>query len=575
MSNKLSRYEKLSFRRKELQKQGLAPEWMTTAGYQLLVNKSYLLPGEEPRDMYLRVANRAAKLTEKKPLSPKDYGYEHWDQAFFDILWKGWLSPSTPVLSNFGTNRGHPVSCSGSMIEDSIYSFYDTRKELAKLTQRGYGTSVCLDPIRPRGSAISTGAKASGIMPVARGIVQDMRDVAQGTRRGSCGIYLNVLHDDFDELADQIIADDDGWNIGWNIDQEFVDLFNKDPEEADRRWKRLLKVKRTKGKGYFEFLHKINKDLPQMYKDRGWKVSHSNLCNEIQLYDDKDHSFTCVLTSVNVAKYDEWKDTDLYDIAYIFLDAVIDDMLEKARKEPGFEKVIRFTENTRAVGLGVLGFATYLQEHNMAFGDLQSTTFNHLFFKNMRTNADRISKELAEKLGEPEYLKGYGERFSHKIAIPPTMSTSLIMGNISQGIEPIYADIYTLDSAGGTVYIINPSLIKLMKERGVYTKDVMKRINDNFGSVQNEDWLSDEEKLVFRTAFEINQDDVLRLASDRQKYIDQGQSLNLYLHAGYTEEEVSRLHVKALMDPYIKGLYYVRTLDEAINVEPVCLACEG
>jgi len=573
--SKLNEYERLSFRRKELQKQGLAPEWMTTAGYQMLVNKSYLLPGEDPIDMYKRVARRAADLTQNKGLNPEEYGYYTWFNAFFDVMWKGWLSPSTPVLSNLGTNRGHPISCSGSYVEDSIWGFYTTRRELAKLTQRGYGTSTCLDPIRPRGSKISTGATASGIMPVAAGIVQDMKDVSQGTRRGSCGIYLSVLHDDFDELVDQIIADDDGWNVGWNITQEFIDLFDKDPEEADRRWKKILKARMTKGKGYMLFLNKVNKDLPKMYKDRGWEVSHSNLCSEITLYDDKDHSFTCVLSSLNVAKYDEWKDTNLIEIAYIFLDAVIDDMLEKAKKEVGFENVVRFTENTRAVGLGVLGFATYLQKNMIPFGSFESINFNNLFFKEMREKADAISKKLANKIGEPEYLKGYGERFSHKISLPPTMSTSLIMGNLSQGIEPIYANVYSQDSAGGNVYMINPTLIPIMKERGVYNKETMSRIASNFGSVQNEDWLNDEEKLVFRTAFELNQEDILRMASHRQRFVDQSQSLNLYIHGGVDEEEISRLHVMAMMDPYIKSLYYVRTLDEAIDTEPVCLSCMG
>jgi ribonucleoside-diphosphate reductase alpha chain len=453
---------------------------------------------------------------------------------------------------------------------------------MAKLTQRGYGTSTCLDPIRPRGSAISKGGSANGIMQMANGVVKDMADVSQGSsRRGQCGIYLNPLHEDFNELADQLIADDQGWNVGWNITDEFETLFDRDPELADSIWKKMLRVKMTKGKGYFFFLDKVNRHAPQVYKDRGFKVRHSNLCSEISLMNDENHSFTCVLSSMNIAKYDEWKDTKAIQIAIVFLDAVVEDMLIKAKQEKGFERIIAFTEKSRALGLGVLGLSTYYQMNYWVYGDLQSIMFNQQFFKRFGEDTLEASRLLAEQLGEPEWMKGYGERASHLMALPPTKSTSIIQGGISEGIQPVFAQVYDQDTAGGTVYRINPVLLDIMKERGVYTEEVMKRISEDQGSVQAEDWLTDHEKAVFRTAFEINQESILLMASHRQKAMGsraQGQSVNLYITADETEEDISRLHNLAFKDEWLHGLYYVQSQNKATKIrvdKSVCDSCEG
>ena len=578
----MNKYEEYSFKRKQLQAEGKAPSWLTTAGYQLLIERNYLLPGETPIDMYNRIAHKADSLLNNEVKVPKNYNT--WFDAFFGVMWKGWLSPSTPVLSNMGTDRAHPVSCSGTLIPDSIKGFYEARLEIAQLTQRGYGTSAGLDAIRHRGSPISKGGTANGIMQPAEGIVEDMKQISQGSsRRGSCGIYLDIMHKDFDELADQILSDDQGWNVGWNLTNTFNELFEKDPEEADRRWTKMLKTKLVKGKGYLHFLDKVNAVRPKMYEDRNYYVKHSNLCCEISLFNDEEHSFTCVLSSINVAKYDEWKDTQLIYIATVFLDTVIDDMLEKAKNEKGFEKVVKFTENTRAIGLGVLGLSTYYQQNKWAYGSLDSIMFNQMLFSKIDKETLETSKILAKDRGCPEYMKPYGERFSHRIALPPTTSTAEILGGISQGIEPVYANIYEAQTAGGIVYRINPTLLTLMKERNVYNKKTMKRIAENQGSIFAEEWLSEEEKEVFRTAFELNQETILLMASHRQKAIDktrggQGQSLNLYFKANTPEEEISRLHSLAFDDPYIKSLYYIRTLNEdsKINVpEAICPACEG
>lgn len=574
MSNK---YEIFSRLRKQLQSDGLAPDWYSTASYQLLANKHYLDVGETPKDMYTRIAKRAAELT-SAPV-PIDLGYSTWFDAYFDTMWKGWLSPSTPVLTNMGNNRGHPIACSGTHVGDSIRSFYQALTELAQLTQRGYGTSVSLDSIRRRGAPISTGGEANGPWDFADDVVNVMKKVSQGSsRRGSAGQYINILNPDVDEFLDQLNADDDGWNIGWNITDDYEALFKRDPEEADRLWKRMLKTKMTKGKGYMLFLDKVNRNRPQMYVDKGFYVKQSNLCSEILLFNDEEHSFTCVLSSMNIAKYDEWKDTKAIFISTVFLDAVIEDMLIKARQEPGFERVIAFTEKSRAIGLGVLGLSSYYQQQSWVFGDFQSIQFNRSFFKMMSNETLKASKFLAAEVGEPEWMKGYGERFSHRIALPPTKSTSIIQGGISEGIMPVFANVFEQDTAGGTVYRINPVLLPIMKARGYYNNETMKRIAEAQGSVQGESWLSDHEKKVFKTAFEINQESILLMASHRQQVMGpgaQGQSVNLYFQAEEPEEEISRIHDIAFKDPWIFGLYYIHSLNEESTYKVDKSECEG
>lgn len=574
MSNK---YEIFSRLRKQLQSDGLAPDWYSTASYQLLANKHYLDVGETPKDMYTRIAKRAAELT-AAPV-PADLGYATWFDAYFDVMWRGWLSPSTPVLTNMGNGRGHPIACSGTHVGDSIRSFYQALMELAQLTQRGYGTSVSLDSIRRRGAPISTGGEANGPWDFADDVVNVMKKVSQGSsRRGSAGQYINILNPDVDEFLDQLNADDDGWNIGWNITDDYEALFERDPEEADRLWKRMLKTKMTKGKGYMLFLDKVNRNRPQMYVDKGFYVKQSNLCSEILLFNDEEHSFTCVLSSMNIAKYDEWKSTKAVFIATVFLDAVIEDMLIKARLEPGFERVIAFTEKSRAIGLGVLGLSSYYQQQSWVFGDFQSIQFNRSFFKMLSEETLRASKFLATEVGEPEWMKGYGERFSHRIALPPTKSTSIIQGGISEGIMPVFANVFEQDTAGGTVYRINPVLLPIMKERGQYNNETMKRIAEAQGSVQGESWLSDHEKKVFKTAFEINQESILLMASHRQQVMGpgaQGQSVNLYFQAEEPEEEISRIHDIAFKDPWIFSLYYIHSLNEESTYKVDKSECEG
>jgi ribonucleoside-diphosphate reductase alpha chain len=562
-------YEQLSEERKQLQAEKLVPEWYTTAGFQMFKDKyEYQTNGESVRGQFNRIAKTAAKHL---PLEWRTSGY-CW---FFSLLWNGWLSPSTPVLANTGTDRGMPVACSGGKIEDSIHGFYKHRLETAMLTKNGFGTSGYLGDIRPRGTPISVGGKASGVLPVFTGLIRDMREVAQGTaRRGAYAGYLPVMHGDFDEVCDFIYNNPDDANIGWVIDDAFTDLLDQGNADATRRFQKMLKLKMVHGKGYFFFVDKANRNRPEMYKAHGLTINNSNLCSEIMLFNDADHTFTCVLSSMNVAKYDEWKDTDAVYWATIFLDCIAEEFLERARATPGLEGAVRFTEKGRALGLGQCGFHTYLQKNMIAFEGFEAHMKNLEIAKHIDEESLRASKDLAVLLGEPEWCKGFGVRNTHRIAIAPTKSTANLMGGVSEGINPDPAFVYTASGAAGEMDRINPILLQLMKDRGVYTKAVVADLADKQGSVQHVEWLDEHEKAVFKTAFEINMDAVLRMAATRGKYVDQWQSVNLFFAADEDEEYIAEIHQKAFKDPSILALYYIYTQAGVQAAKGECEACQ-
>lgn len=569
MSMNINIYDKLSEERKELQAKGLVPEWYSTGGYQLFKEKyEYFTEGRSVRGQFERIAKTAARYL-------KGTKYENVaEQKFFDLFWKGWLSPSTPVLANMGTARGLPVSCSGSTIEDSIYGFYSNRLETAMLTKMGFGTSSYLGNIRPRGSKISVGGKASGVVPVFKGHVADMRDVAQGTaRRGAWAGYLEISHGDFDELADHILAEPDDANVGWIIPNSFIDALEKKEKESVRRFQKAMKLKMVTGKGYFCFIDKINAKRPEMYKRLGLFVKSSNLCDEITLFADEQHTFTCVLSSMNVAKYQEWKDTDAVFWATVFLDCVASELIERGSGIPGLEKAIRFTVKGRALGLGQCGFHTLLQDKMIPFESFEAHMLSQEIARHIWEESEKASRDMAVELGEPEWCVGTGLRNTHRIAIAPTKSTALLMGGISEGINPDPAMSFTQNTAGGEVDRLNPVLLKLMKEKGVYSKKNVLEITDKQGSVQHVAWLNEHEKAVFKTAFEINQKAIIRMASARGRYIDQWQSLNLFFASDEDPAWIAEVHSEAFRDPNILGLYYIYTQAGVQASKGECEAC--
>lgn len=559
-------YNSLSKERKKLQEEGLVPLWYTTAGYQMFKAKYLYGTDKSVRGQFERIAKSAASYVLAQ--------YPTAESKFFELLWNGWLSPSTPVLANMGTDRGMPVSCSGTVVEDSIDGFYSNLHEVAMLSKNGFGTASDLSNIRPRGTSISIGGKSSGVIPVIREHVMVSRNVSQGSqRRGAWAAYLDIEHGDFDEVISLLIKEPDDLNIGWVVKQTFIDRLNSGDTSATDRFSKAMKVKMITGKGYFCFVDKADLKRPQMYIDRGMQVAAYQLCNEITLYNDAEHSYTCVLSSMNIFKYDEWMNTDAVFWATVFLDCVASEFILKAANKPGLQKAVRFTEKSRALGLGVCGLHSLFQSRMIPFESYDAHMLSQEIQSHIFTNAKAATRDMAEKLGEPEWCKGYGVRNTHLLAIAPTKSTALLMGGISEGINPDPAMVFTQDTAAGEMNRMTPMLLELMKKKGKYNKKIIQDLTDHQGSVQHVDWLSAQEKQVFKTAFEINQKSVLRMAAARGKYLDQWQSLNLFFGADEDPAWIAEVHQEAFNDPAILGLYYVYTQAGVQASKETCEAC--
>jgi len=560
-------YDELSEERKQLQEEGKLPMWVTTPAWQILKDKYTTEDCPDLYSIYKRISGRAASHMHDK---------EHWGKVFFNLMWNGWLACSTPVLANMGTTRGCPVSCSGNYIEDSVYDFYDAQKEVAVLSKNGFGTSSYLGAIRERGTPISGGGLASGVLPVLRDFVQLSRDVSQGnTRRGAWAGYLELEHGDFWEVSDHLVNHPDDCNLGWLVTDNFISRLDDGDADAVARYQKAMKVKMQTGKGYFVFIDKMNAQNPPMYAEHGLSVKASNLCTEITLHSDEFHTFTCVLSSMNLSKYDEWADTDAVHNSIIFLDCVAEEFIQMGKGIKGLESSVRFTESGRALGLGTLGFHTYLQQNMIDIESFEAHNLNQNIFKVIQKQAKEASQWLAKAKGEPKWCKGHGVRNTHLLAVAPNSSSALVCGSVSQGIEPVYKNVFVQGSPAGEINRINPVLVDVMKAKGVYSDETINAIIKDNGSVQLVDWLTDEEKAVFKTSFEINQEVLVRLASARQKYICQAQSLNLFFPSDVPEAEISRVHKLAFKDKYIKSLYYLRSEAGVRGSSGECIACEG
>lgn len=564
-------YKEISVRRKKEQEDGLMPEWFSTGGAQMFYDRyEYETNGRSVRGQFERIASTAASY-----LKGTKFEAEAYDK-FFELMWKRRLSLSTPVYANMGTSRGMAVSCSGSTISDSVDSFFSVLHETAMLTKNGFGTSGYLGDIRPRGTPISVGGKASGVVPVFEQYVDTMRKVAQGTaRRGAWAAYLPIEHGDFDELVDHVAAEPDDANVGWVITEEFIQKMNSGDVEATRRYQKAMHLKMVQGKGYFFFVDKVNAKRPQMYKDLNLEVKMSNLCNEVNLFTDENHTFTCVLSSMIDATWDEWKDTDSVYWATIFLDCVAEDFIQRGKNIPGLGKAVRFTQKGRALGLGQCGLHSLFQSKMIPFESLEAHMLSQEIAKHIHDESLRASQDMAKELGEPEWCVGYGVRNTHRIAIAPTKSSALLVGGISEGINPDPGMTYTQLTAAGEIDRVNPELLALMKSKGIYNKKNIKEIVDAKGSVQEVSWLTDEEKDVFKTAFEIDQMAIVRMASARGQFICQWQSLNVFFSTETPEEVISEVHQEMFSDPNILGSYYIYSLTGIKAAQQSeCIACQ-
>ena len=560
-------FEKLSQERKSLQAIGHLPDWYTTQAWQMF-KKSYAVPGEEA----LLGRHRAIAKTLAKHMIGRE---AEWEEKFFNEMWNGILSPASPALANTGTDRGMMVSCSGQYVGDDVDSFYSNMRETALLSKQAFGTSADFSSIRPRGSKISGGGTASGPVPVIEDFFTTAAKISQGgNRRGSIGAYLDIEHPDWDEAIDGLLAASNGKNYGWIIRDSFTEaLVNGDPE-ANRKFQKSIYVKLVTGKGYYFMVDKANRHRPQMYKDLGLDIKASNLCSEIMLHSSDDYTYSCILSSLNLTHWDKIKNSDSAFIATVFLDCLCSEFIQKSKGIPGLDKVRDFTIKGRAIGLGVMGFHTYLQSNMIPYVGLEAQYLSMDIAEHLQKESLRASQWLAKEYGEPEWCKGYGVRNTHRTAYAPTKSTSLLMGGVSESWFPEPGMVFDAGSSVGELRRITPVIYELMKERGVYTPETIQDIVEHLGSVQHVDWLNDKEKLVFMNAFEIDQNILLRHHVQRQRYTCQGQSLNFYVPEEGSESLIADLMTKVLTHPSCLSQYYIYSRSGVV-VKDECVSCQA
>ena len=540
------------------------------------ISKGYLLPGETPKKAYRRVANAVAERLERPDLANK----------FFKYIWNGWIGLASPVLSNTGTDRGLPISCFGIDTPDSVRGIGLTNAELMKLTSQGGGVGISLNRIRGRGSSIKGNGQSEGVVPWCK--IYDSTIIAtnQGSvRRGAASVNLNVNHPDIREFLQIRRPKGDPNRQCLNlhqcvvVDDSFMRKLNDRDQDAMDTWLDILKSRVETGEPYIMFEDNVNKDNPMAYLMNNLNVSMTNICSEITLHTDEEHSFICCLSSLNLAKYDEWKDTDVIETAIYFLDGVMEEFIQKTNGKESMARTHRHASKGRALGLGVMGWHTFLQKKNLPFNSIASTAWTHTIFSNIRSKAEAASRQLATEYGEPLWCKGTGMRNTHVLAVAPTVSNSRI-GNCSAGIEPFPANLYTFNGAKGTFIVKNPELEKLLVKKGYNTEKIWDQILADDGSAQNipSEALNEEEKEVFLTFAEINQLGLVQQAAIRQKYIDQTQSLNLCFSPTDSPRWINQVHMEA-WKLGIKTLYYLRT-DSGIKGDlgsrtVDCVSCDG
>lgn len=576
------------------------PSWGHNEIYLKTISKGYVLSGEKPKDAYWRVATTVARRLEKPHLATK----------FFDYMWKSWLCLATPVLSNTGTDRGLPISCFGIDVGDSIYEIGNKNLELMLLAKHGGGVGIGVNMIRPAGSKITNNGTSDGVVPFIKIYDSTILATNQGSvRRGAASVNIKIEHKDFEDWLEIREPKGDVNRQALNMHQcavvsdKFMRKLEDGDTEARRKWGKLLQKRKATGEPYIMFKGNVNKQNPEQYKKSGLKVHMTNICSEIVLHTDEQHSFVCCLSSLNLAKYDEWKDTDLVYTSTIFLDGVLEEFIQRAKNMKGFENSVRSAERGRALGLGVLGWHTYLQQRGIPFEGLQAQFETRKIFSQMKIESERASRDMAKEYGEPLWCKDFGMRNTHLRAIAPTVSNSKLSGNVSSGIEPWAANVFTEQTAKGTFIRKNPELKRVLKKIGQDTKEVWDQILADGGSVQGLDFLdqwcyldgkvveckdiqdSDKGKCtpvkdVYKTFKEINQLDLVRQAGIRQQYIDQAVSLNLAFPSSADPKWINQVTLEAWKQG-VKTLYYMRTESvlrgdiAAKAMDENCVSCEG
>jgi ribonucleoside-diphosphate reductase alpha chain len=561
------------------------PNWGDTDVYKKTIGGGYLYNGETPKEAYERVCYHVARRLERPELA----------KTFFEYIWKGWLCLASPVLSNTGTDRGLPISCFGIDVADSIYDIGNKNLEMMLLAKHGGGVGIGVNQIRPAGATIKGNGTSDGTVPFCKIYDSTILATNQGSvRRGAASVNINIEHPDFEEWLEIREPKGDVNRQSLNLHQcavvgdKFMRRVESGDKDARRLWGKLLQKRKATGEPYILFKGNTNKSNPSAYKKHGLKVHMTNICSEITLHTDESHSFVCCLSSLNLAKYDEWKGTNLIYDATWFLDGVLEEFIQKSKGKVGFHNSVRSAEKGRALGLGVLGWHTYLQEKGLPFEGLLSQYETRKIFSQIKIESERASRALAETFGEPLWCVGTGLRNTHLRAIAPTVSNSKLSGNVSPGIEPWAANVFTEQSAKGTFIRKNPTLKKILRKHKLDNESIWNRILKDGGSIQGIKALDKITsgphdipiKEIFKTFKEINQLELINQAGIRQQYIDQSVSLNLAFPSVATPKWINKVHFEAWKKG-IKTLYYTRT--ESVlrgdiaeqAMDDSCLSCDG
>jgi len=555
-------------------------EWLNENSRKFLA-AGYLGEGITAEERISNIAQRAEQLLEMPGFADKFYYY----------MSQGFYSLASPVWSNFGKERGLPISCFGSHIDDDIGNILYSQSEVGMMSKLGGGTSGYFGKIRHRGAAIKDNGEASGAVHIMR-LFESMVDVvSQGSvRRGRFSPYLPIDHPDIMEFLEIGTEGNPIQELthGVTVKDDWMQQMIDGDVEKRTVWAKVLQSRGEMGYPYIFFTDNANNGAADVYKDKKLPIYASNLCTEIMLPSDHNWSFVCVLSSINVLHYDKWKDTDAVETMIYFLDAVITEFLEKLEVYKNsddlddqqtflfMERAYNFSKENRALGMGVLGWHSLLQSKMLPFDSQGAFDLNSEVFKNIKEHSNKASRDLAEKFGEPELLKGYGRRNTTLNAVAPTTSSAFILGQVSQGIEPIWSNIYVKDIAKIKTTIKNPFLVKLLEEKGMDTPEVWRQIRDRDGSVQDLDFLSENEKEVFKTYAEIDQMSIIYQAANRQNHIDQGQSLNIIIHPDTSTKDINKIHVTA-WKLGLKSLYYQHSMNAAqkFKQKKECESCEG
>ncbi|RJX50656.1 ribonucleoside-diphosphate reductase subunit alpha [Halonotius pteroides] len=552
----------------EVNQQHEEPFYWLNEDSRAFLDEGYLIEGVTAEERVREIAERAEEILDDDGFADK----------FYDYMSRGFYSLASPVWSNFGLDRGLPISCFGSYMEDNMESILYTQAEVGEMTKLGGGTSGYFGEIRSRGSPITNNGKSNGSYSFTELFDTIINVVSQGeTRRGQFAGYIDVEHDDLDEWLNIKTEGDPVQDIYYGViigDDWFRAMVDGD-EEKRETWAEIIEARINIGVPYIIFRDNMNEGKPQVYKDKGYEINASNLCTEIALPATLDESFVCCLSSMNALHYDEWKDTDAVETLTRFLDAVMEEFIQEAEGTQFMDRPVRFAKRHRAIGIGVLGWHSYLQSEMIPFDSMEAMEKNEAIFRTIKERSYEESRRLADEFGEPEMLEGYGRRNATTMSVAPTKSSSVILGQVSPSIEPLKSNYFVRDGAKLKSTQKNRFLEAILKQRGRDEREVWDSIAQNDGSVQHLDCLTDEEKEVFKTFAEIPQMAIINQAAQRQKHIDQAQSLNVSIDPSEVSvKEINQLYIEAWKKG-VKSLYYQHSVNAAQKFSRDILECKA